>query len=162
MSQSADDFLADVIPQAGGPGGRVTMAPAWNGTIVGDGPTTISRPGAHLGELPGRAQSPVEALSTDLEAQTGVFQQAADAEAEKENQFLTVYALAFRDVQHQEEKIPATLIPKHVETRVPVVAAKCEWNTAKVTKEVAKRKWDELQNRLVAAMSNQRFIREQS
>lgn len=114
-------------------------------------PTPIGRP-----VLPRRSQ--VEQLSADLEHATEAFQREADDEAVQENAYLRAYSIAYLAAGD----VAVTARGKHADNQENVVEAKCLWNIVKARKETAKRKWDEIQHRLMAALSNQRMQREQT
>lgn len=99
-------------------------------------------------------------LSTQLETATGELADAYDAEAEAENAYLAAYQTAW--ALETEAKSPATIRAKNCDNDPTVCELKQEWNRAVAAR---KRAWafvDALNHRLMAAMSHQRFVREQT
>ncbi len=93
-------------------------------------------------------------LSTDLEAWTGSFANAVDAEAVAENRYL----LAFHSALAQSEA-PTTTKVKLAEGEA--VEPRCAWNLTVATRKACWAKVESLRARLSAAQSHQRFVRGQ-
>lgn len=104
--------------------------------------------------------SVVGELSRRMEDATDTAADAFDAEAEAENAYLAAYSVAWAVAT--EDKVAISARSKHVDAQPDVTAAKQEWNRAIAGRKRAAGKVEELRNRLMAAMSHQRFIREQT
>lgn len=94
-------------------------------------------------------------LSTRLEEVTDAYAQACDDAAGAENDYLRAYAIAFTT-----SDVPATVRPKTAECAA--VEERAIWNIKTAAEKSAKAKVEEVKHRLMACMSHQRFIREQT
>lgn len=99
-------------------------------------------------------------LSTRLEGATDAAADCFDDEAEAENDYLAAYSLAWAVAT--EDKVAISARSKHVDAQPEVTAAKQDWNRAIAARKRATGKVEELKNRMVAAMSHQRFVRDQT
>lgn len=99
------------------------------------------------------SQSVLSQLSTRLEQVTDEYASACDEAAEKENDYLRAYAIAFTT-----SEVAATIRPKTAECAA--VEERALWNIATAKEKAAKAKVEEVKHRVMAAMSHQRFVRE--
>ena len=92
-------------------------------------------------------------LSRLMEEYTDAYAAACDEEAEKENAYLRRFSTALLD-----SEAPATVRAKTAECQA--VEERCAWNDAVAARKRTHAKVEEVRNRLMAAMSHQRFVRE--
>jgi hypothetical protein len=100
----------------------------------------------------------LERVSRAYEDAVDEFGNAADTAALRENDYLRAYAVAWAEAV--EDGVPSTARDKHCKTRKDVVDAQADWNRAVAAEKRCKAKVQELQTRMTAAMSHQRFVRE--
>jgi hypothetical protein len=101
-------------------------------------------------------KSPLESLSDAHEAAGDEWRLAIQLEAEKENEFRRKHAIAW--LQASGENIAITARAKHCENQPDVVEAKCEWNLAIARKVSCHSKVEEIQSRIMATMSNNKYM----
>jgi hypothetical protein len=75
-------------------------------------------------------------------------------EAEEENNFRRAHSLAWLSAGD----IAVTARGKHCENQPHVVEAKCAWNLALARQKIAHSKVEEIRNRLIASMANQKYL----
>lgn len=102
-----------------------------------------------------RPSSPLESLSDALERATDRYAIACDEAAVAENDYLRAYAVAFTT-----SEAAATVRPKTAECAA--VEERAVWNIKVAAEKAARAKVEEVKHRLMAAMSHQRFVREQT
>lgn len=100
----------------------------------------------------------LERVSRAYEDAVDAYGNACDKAAIDENVYLAKFAMAWAVAV--EDGIAATVRAKHCDNQSEVLEARLNWNRSQATERRAKAKVQELQARLTAAMSHQRFVRE--
>lgn len=100
----------------------------------------------------------LERVSRAYEDAVDAYGNAADAAAFAEARYKRAFAEAWAVAV--EDRIAATVRSKHCENQPDVLEASIEFDRAAAAEKRCKAKVQELQTRMTAAMSHQRFIRE--
>jgi hypothetical protein len=100
----------------------------------------------------------LERISRAYEEVVDEYGNACDQSAIYENVYLAKFALAWAHAV--EDSVAATVRAKHCDNQSEVLEARLDFNRATAIEKRTKAKVAELQNRLVAAMAHQRFVRE--
>lgn len=103
-------------------------------------------------------QSVLSRLSTAMETATDALAVALDEEAKAENAYLLEYHKAWLTT----DDVPASIRQKATDQVEAVMKARQKWNLAKATAKGSSAKVDELKNRMMAAMSHQKFVAAQT
>lgn len=100
----------------------------------------------------------LERVSRAYEDAVDTYGNACDQAALRENDYLRAFAMAWAVAV--EDGVAATVRAKHCDNQPDVLDARQEWNRAAAAERRCKAKVQELNARLTAAMSHQRFVRE--
>lgn len=105
-------------------------------------------------------RSSLDVIGDGLEQAGDHWRTTLNLEAEAENEYRRVHAIAW--AQASNENMAVTIRAKHCENQPVVVSARCDWNIAVAREKAAHSKVEEQRNRLMSAMSDQRYMREAS
>jgi hypothetical protein len=100
----------------------------------------------------------LERVARAYESKVEEYGDACDEAAIAENAYLREFAMAWAVAV--EDSVPSTTRAKHCDQQSDVLAARLEWNRKVAAEKRLRAKVTELQNRMTAAMSYARFIRE--
>lgn len=100
-------------------------------------------------------KSPLDQITTELERHGDEWRMSLNLEAEAENAFRRVHAIAWSHAS--ADNIAITARSKHCENQPDVVEAKCAWNLTIARSRACASKVDELKSRLFATMNDQKF-----